>query len=588
MLSAVLAVAAIAAVVYAVRARRAAVAAEEVRARYEALCDQLPDVSIVVFDRDLRYTMLGGSAPEAHGWRRDEIEGRPVADVVGRERFERLRPHFEAALRGESSSHDWVGVRDPGRRYHATYQPMRDARGAVVGGMIVAHDVTASEQLQREAEATRGFLSGVLEQLTDQLVVCDADGRLLFGGDQAPGPLDWPAYFGLYQPDGRTPLTPAEVPLFRALQGEVVTDAELVVDIPGQGSRHVTASARPVVDADGRTIGAVGTGMDTTDRRETEARLRASEERYRSVVESVGDIVFQTDLQGRWTFINEAWSRWSGYPLEEGVGRFAYELVHPDDRAAHARAFAPLVDGEVDSVRLRHRYVTADGVTRWAEVRATVARDAAGRPLGIAGVIEDVTERHRTKQYEASEQAVVDVLSHAQDIDDGVVALLEVLCRHLDWDLAELWTLDPETEVLRCTDAWGERRAGLEAFEAARDGETFEVGDGLQGQAWARRTPIWVTGLDGDPLFRRGEVAQAAGLESALALPVFRGRDVQATILFFSREQREPDPALARLLQTIGSHLAQFLQRRRAERELAERAAEVRELSRLIVELQRA
>ena len=61
-----------------------------------------------------------------------------------------------------------------------------------------------------------------------------------------------------------------------------------------------------------------------------------------------------------------------------------------------------------------------------------------------------------------------------------------------------------------------------------------------------------------------------------------------AAILFLSREQREPDPALARLLQTIGAHLAQFLQRRRAERELAERAAEVRELERLLSKLQRA
>jgi PAS domain S-box-containing protein len=286
--------------------------------------------------------------------------------------------------------------------------------------------------------------------------------------------------------------------------------------------------------------------------------------------------------------MNESWSRWSGHPVEEGLGRPAHELVHPDDRAAHARAFAPLIAGEVDTVHLRHRYLTAEGVTRWAEVRASLARDAAGRPLGIAGVIEDITERHRTKQYEAAEQAVVDILGHAHDIEDGVVALLEALCRHLDWDLAELWTLDPFLEVLHCTDAWGERRAGLETFEAARAGETFEVGDGLQGQAWARRAPIWATGLDEDPLFRRGEAAEAAGLQSALALPVSRGRDVLATILFFSREQREPDPALARLLQTIGAHLAQFLQRRRAERELAERAAEVHELERLLAKLKRA
>jgi PAS domain S-box-containing protein len=570
MLSAVFAAIALVAVVLAVRARRSATAAEHARARYEALCDQIPGVSILVFDRELRYTTLGGS-----------VESRPIA-----ERFQELVEPCEAALGGETSTHDWNSVRDPARLHRATCSPLRDARGAITGGLIAVRDVTDSERVRREAEASSGFLAGVLEQLTD-VVACDAEGRLQTGRGEAGGPLDWPAYFRLHRPDGRTPLTPAEVPLFRALQGETVTDAELTVDDPQLGMRSILASARPVVDGGGRTIGAVSTAVDVTDRRETEARLRASEERYRSVVESVGDIVFQTDLQGRWSFINEAWSRWSGYPLEEGLGRFAYELVHPEDRADHARAFAPLVAGETDSVRLRHRYLTAEGVTRWAEVRATVARDAAGRPLGIAGVIEDVTERHRTKQYEAAEQAVIDVLAHAHDIDVGVVALLEVLCRHLDWDLAELWTLDAEHEVLRCTDAWGERRAGLEGFEATRDGEAFEVGDGLQGQAWARRTPIWVTGLDGDPLFRRGGAASAAGLQSALALPVFRGRDVLATILFFSREQREPDPALARLLQTIGSHLAQFLQRRRAERELEERAAEVRELSQLIVAMQR-
>ena len=590
-LTIVLAASTVAAALYARRARLAAVDAEHARARYEAICEQLPDLTVLVYDRELRCTALGGSAALSHGWRREDIEGRLITEAVPADRRAELLPHCEAALRGESSSHEWVGMRNASRRFRAAHHPLLDATGAVAGGMIVLRDVTASEQLRREAEAGRGFLAGVLEQVADHLVVCDADGRLQPFGDDAdgpgPGPLDWPEHFRLYDADGRTPLTAAEVPLFRALQGEFVTDVPLAIDQPGEGMRHVLVSARPVVDADGRTIGAVGTGIDVTDRRETEARLRASEERYRSVIESVGDIVFQTDLQGRWAFMNESWTRWSGYPIEEGLGRPASELVHPDDRAAHARAFAPLIAGEVDSVLLRHRYLTAEGVTRWAEVRASLARDSAGRPHGIAGVIEDVTERHRTKQYEAAEQAVIGVLSHAQDIEGGVIALLEVLCRDLDWDLAELWTLDAEREVLHCTDSWGERRAGLERFEGARDGETFEVGDGLQGQAWARRSPIWATGLDEDPLFRRGVEAEAAGLRSALALPVFRGgREVLATILFFSREQREPDPALARLLQTIGAHLAQFLQRRRAERELAERAAEVRELAKLITELQ--
>ena len=153
--------------------------------------------------------------------------------------------------------------------------------------------------------------------------------------------------------------------------------------------------------------------------------------------------------------------------------------MHPADRAAHARAFAPLISGQVEEVRLRHRYVTADGVTRWADVRARLARDADGLPHGVAGVIEDVTAGHRSQQYEAAEQAIVDVLMRAEDLETGVGALLECLCHHLDWDLAELWTYDAEAEALICTDAAGERRDGLEALEAARAGRAFEIGDGL-------------------------------------------------------------------------------------------------------------
>jgi PAS domain S-box-containing protein len=585
-LAAGLALIAVASLLYALRTRRAALAAREVNGLYEALAAHMPDMSVMLYDRDLRFTLLEGSAMQAHGWRREDFEGRPIEDTLPADRREAFLAHCRAALAGESSTHDWVSLRDPARLYRNVHVPVRDARGAIVGGMMVVRDVTGSEALRRESEAQRGFLAAVVEQLSDQVVVADAEGRLQGTDALTVGPLDWPEHFRLRDSEGRARLTPAEVPLFRALQGETVDDVELTLELPEGGLRQIVASARPVRDAAGRTIGAVGTGADVTDRRATEARLRASEERYRSVVESVNDTVFQTDLSGRWAFLNESWTRWTGIPIAEALGRYAHEHVHPDDRAAHARAFAPLVAGEVDSVHVRHRYLTADGVTRWAEVRASLARDNAGRPHGIAGVMEDITERHRTKQYEAAEQAIVEVLAQSVDIEAGVAAILEELCRHLDWDLAELWTFDSEREVLHLTDVWGgERRAGLEALEAAAVGETFEVGDGLQGQAWARRTPIWASGLQEDPLFRRGEAAAAAGVRSALALPVMRGREVLATILFFARDERDPDPALARLLQTIGAHLAQFLARRRAERSLSERSAQVARLEQLLADL---
>ena len=69
--------------------RRAEAAAAELhssRERYRALASHLPDVSVLVFDRELRFTLVEGAALERHGWRREELEGRLVAEAVPAER----------------------------------------------------------------------------------------------------------------------------------------------------------------------------------------------------------------------------------------------------------------------------------------------------------------------------------------------------------------------------------------------------------------------------------------------------------------------------------------------------------------------
>ncbi len=206
-LVAVLAVAAASAAALAWRAHRAASAAQHARGHYELVAANLPDVSVLLYDRELRFTTLEGSALGAHGWRRDQIEGRPIEDVIPADRVDDLVARCRAALAGEPSSQDWPGLRD-GARYLLQHLPVRDPRGAVTGGMIVVREVGEQLRLQERVEAQSGFLAGVLEQLSDFVVACDADGRLQRFGE-APAadvdPLDWPAHFGLRRADGTTP-----------------------------------------------------------------------------------------------------------------------------------------------------------------------------------------------------------------------------------------------------------------------------------------------------------------------------------------------------------------------------------------------
>ena len=258
-------VAAAVALAFAWRARRAAAAALAARRPYELLAAHVPDVSMPLYDRELRFTLLEGSALPAHGWRREEIEGRAIADVIPPDRLEGLLAHCRAALAGEPSSHDWAGMRG-GAHYTVEHVPLRDGRGAVTAGMIVLREVSEQLALQRELEAQRGFLAGVLDQLSDHVVACDAGGRLHQFGDGSlldVDPLDWPAHFGLRAADGSTsshaasPQSAHGQPPRRAAQP--VPLAQLRQGLAGAvrvlGQRLERQQPRPqVLDPDGRDL----------------------------------------------------------------------------------------------------------------------------------------------------------------------------------------------------------------------------------------------------------------------------------------------------------------------------------------------
>ncbi len=131
----------------------------------------------------------------------------------------------------------------------------------------------------------------------------------------------------------------------------------------------------------------------TLRRRQMDVALQASERRYRTLVETVQDIVFHTDAQGRWTFLNTAWEHVMGYPADEVLGHGFSEYVYPDDRPAALQHFHRLLHGVKQHVTHESRYVTRDNEVRWFEVRAHVAQGDAGQMQGTVGVLRDVTER---------------------------------------------------------------------------------------------------------------------------------------------------------------------------------------------------
>ena len=142
------------------------------------------------------------------------------------------------------------------------------------------------------------------------------------------------------------------------------------------------------------------------------------------------------------------------------------------------------------------------------------------------------------------------------------------MCEALSWDFGAVWHLDPGAAVLRCVETWHLPDVSISEFEAATRRATFARGLGLPGRVWATGEPAWIPDVVDDANFPRATIARRQGLHGAFALPILTRGQVVGVMEFFSREIREPDEGLLRMLTQVGAQIGQFMERRRAEEDL--------------------
>ncbi|HUX12989.1 MAG TPA: PAS domain S-box protein [Spirochaetia bacterium] len=124
---------------------------------------------------------------------------------------------------------------------------------------------------------------------------------------------------------------------------------------------------------------------------EAHQQAREGEERYRSLVESIREVIYEIDADGRILFISAAVRNDFGYDPEELKGRSADEFVHPDDLASLS-ARIPLAGSAGPSV---YRFRTKDGQYRWVRTHTRPFPGLSGRSLGA---LVDITELKRAEE----------------------------------------------------------------------------------------------------------------------------------------------------------------------------------------------
>jgi PAS domain S-box-containing protein len=181
-----------------------------------------------------------------------------------------------------------------------------------------------------------------------------------------------------------------EAPYFNMEKRYINKDGQLV---------HALLQATLIFDSQEHPLYFVGQIVDITERVLTEETLRRVEERMRTFLESVDDMVYFQGLDGSLSMLNSANTRITGYSLEEFAvnPQLWQEIFHPDDLKVAEEFFATYPDG-MPYFEVEYRIRTKGGEQRWIHSRMVGAKDSFGRYLGYNCIDRDITDRKQTEQ----------------------------------------------------------------------------------------------------------------------------------------------------------------------------------------------
>jgi len=384
-------------------------AQRELRANEQSLSITLNSIgdAVIATDREGRVTRMNGTAERLTGWALAEAAGRPLTQVFhivhALTREPATDPVQKVLEHGQVvglANHTALLARD-GHEYQIadSAAPIRNAAGEIEGVVLVFSDVTEAYRVRSELEQSRERLQTVIDNLSEGLIVHSSDGAVLewnnaalrlYGIDPHISRPEFLRRFTLSTLDGRV-IDFAAWPIQRLLRGEPVQALELRIrrtDI--DWDRIFVYGGSQIHAPGGRTI-AFLTVNDITERHHAATALRASEERYRQIVETSQEGIWQIDADSNTTFVNPKMAQMLGYSPAEMAGAPLLSFMDDAGRADAMQRLAERRDG--NAAQHDFRFVRKDGSDLWAHISTNALTDAAGRYTGALAMVADIGPR---------------------------------------------------------------------------------------------------------------------------------------------------------------------------------------------------
>lgn len=385
--------------------------------------DEIPGASFLVFDLDLRYVVARGSALTKNGYSSDDLEGRLAYEALTPQRWQVYEISYRDALVGRSTVQQVVS---PDRRSHylVRISPLRDTEGDIIGGVVISTEVTESVVAHEALALSEHQYRLLAENASDVVFQTNVVGEIIWVSPSVHRVLGWDPVEML---GTKTPVfihpDDLEATLTRraaVFAGGSVTNYSTRFRCSSGDYRWVSVTARALRDPEGQVTGVVAGLRDVHEETLAREALAASEQLFRTAMDSSLVGMALVELDGRFRVANPALCRLVGRDRTWMSAHSADDIIHPEDLPSVLRDRKELIEGRRESITTLMRLVRSDGVI----LRARRSGAAIRRPDGGCDCLvmqwEDLTAEYEIAeklQYQAFHDPLTGLRNRAWILD---------------------------------------------------------------------------------------------------------------------------------------------------------------------------
>jgi formate hydrogenlyase transcriptional activator len=446
--------------------------------------------------------------------------------------------------------------------------------------MPLSEDSTMRTQAEDALHNSEERIRLILDSATEAICGCDSEGTCLFSNPSAARILGYDDPAELIgknmhalehhtRKDG-TPYPLEECPIYIGFQkGESVHRDDEVYWRRDGTSFPVEYWSHPVV-REGRTLGAVITFIDITDRKQAEAALRKSEERWRSVYENSAIGVALTDLNGRFLAVNRAYEKMLGYTEEELRKLTFLEITEEDYRDANRELVSELLEGKRQQFQIEKQYRRKGGTLRWVSNNVSLVPGTESVPRFIMALSEDITQR---KQAEAALRKSEEKNRILLQINNAIItnltqqALLHSISEALHpvfpFDRCAITLYQPERDSFRFLAVEGELHS-----DYFRTGLEFSRDETCGSWVFEHLRPLVRRDLEKEREYANERRLAAEGIRSMCVVPLALQGECIGLLSLVSQQKNRYSDEDAVFLQEVANQVALAIQNMQSYQEI--------------------